>query len=145
MTLAQVPAMPVRRFLRRPHGSGLLHWIHSFSLHVATGAIAVAAHYAAMYGLVRAGVPGVPASALGFVAGALTRFALSYWRVFAPSRGMTTASVRFVAAIALQLTMNTLLLAAFLKLGLTLWPAQVTTTVLLTFSNYLVYRLWVFG
>ncbi len=26
-------------------GSGILHWIHSFSLHVATGVIAVAAHY----------------------------------------------------------------------------------------------------
>ncbi len=36
-------------------------------------------------------MPGVPASAVGFVAGALTRFALSYWHVFAPSRGMTAA------------------------------------------------------
>jgi hypothetical protein len=79
--------MPVRKFLSRPQGTGFLHWVHSFSLHVATGAIAVAAHYAAMYGFVQAGVPGVPASALGFGAGALTRFALSYWRVFAPSRG----------------------------------------------------------
>jgi len=136
--------MPVRRFLSRPHGTGILHWIHSFSLHVATGALAVAAHYAAMYGLVRSGLPGVPASALGFAAGALTRFALSYWRVFAPSRGMTIAGARFVVAIALQLSVNTLLLAVFLELGLALWPAQVTTTVLMTFGNYLVYRLWVF-
>ena len=29
-------------------------------------------------------------------------------------------------------------------LGATLWPAQVTTTVLMTFGNYLAYRLWVF-
>ena len=136
--------MPIRRFLSRPHGHGILHWIHSFSLHVATGAIAVAAHYAVMYGFVQAGVPGVPASALGFGAGALTRFALSYWRVFAPSRGMTVAGTRFVVAIALQLVVNTLLLSSFLKLGLSLWPAQVTTTVLMTFGNYLVYRLWVF-
>ena len=93
--------MPIRRFLRRPQGHGILHWIHSFSLHVATGAIAVAAHYAVMYGFVKAGVPGVPASALGFGAGALTKFALSYWRVFAPSRGMTAAGTRFVVAIAL--------------------------------------------
>ena len=136
--------MPIRKFLRRPQGNGILHWIHSFSLHVATGAIAVAAHYAVMYGFVKSGVPGVPASALGFGAGALTRFALSYWRVFAPSRGMTAAGTRFVMAIALQLAVNTLLLATFLKLGLTLWPAQVTTTVLMTFGNYLVYRFWVF-
>ena len=136
--------MPIRRFLRRPQGNGILHWMHSFSLHVATGAIAVVAHYALMYGFVKSGVPGVPASALGFGAGALTRFALSYWRVFAPSRGMTAAGSRFVIAIALQLVLNTLLLSAFLKLGLSLWPAQVTTTVLMTFGNYLVYRLWVF-
>src|SRR4030095_8370998 len=131
--------MPIRKLLRRPQGTGILHWIHSFSLHVATGAIAVAAHYSVMYGLVKAGRPGVPASAIGFVAGALTRFALSYWRVFAPSRGMTVAGTRFVVAIALQLVVNTLLLAGFLKMGLTLWPAQVTTTVLMTFGNYLAY------
>jgi putative flippase GtrA len=136
--------MPIRKFLRRPRGNGILHWIHSFSLHVATGAIAVAAHYSVMYGLVKAGLPGVPASGLGFVAGALTRFALSYWRVFAPSRGMTVAGTRFVVAIALQLVVNTLLLAGLLQAGLTLWPAQVTTTVLMTFGNYLAYRLWVF-
>ena len=136
--------MPIRKFLRRPHGNGILHWIHSFSLHVATGAIAVAAHYSVMYGLVKSGLSGVPASAVGFVAGALTRFALSYWRVFAPSRGMTVAGARFVIAIVLQLAVNTLLLAGLLKVGLTLWPAQVTTTVLMTFGNYLAYRLWVF-
>jgi putative flippase GtrA len=136
--------MSFRRFLSRPQGTGVLHWIHSFSLHVATGVLAVAAHYAVMYGLVRGGMQGVPASAVGFGAGALTRFALSYWHVFAPSRGMTTASVRFVVAIAAQLALNTLLLAVFLELGLALWPAQITTTVLTTFTNYLVYRFWVF-
>ena len=136
--------MPVRKFLSRPQGTGILHWIHSFSLHVATGAIAVVAHYSVMYAFVRAGVPGVPASALGFGAGALTRFALSYWHVFAPSRGMTVAGTRFAVAITLQLIGNTLLLSSFLHLALTLWPAQVATTVLMTFTNYLVYRLWVF-
>ncbi len=104
----------------------------------------MAAHYAVMYALVKSGMPGVPASGGGFVVGALTRFALSYWRVFAPTRGMTAAGTRFVVAIALQLAVNSLLLAGFLELGLTLWPAQVTTTVLMTFGNYLVYRLWVF-
>jgi len=31
-----------------------------------------------------------------------------------------------------------------IELGLPLWPAQIVTTVLLTVSNYLAYRLWVF-
>ncbi len=138
--------MPVRKLLRRPApgGSDLSHWAHTFALHVATGFLAVAAHYAVMYGLVRGGVPGVPASAAGFVGGALTRFALAYWHIFAPTRGVKAASLRFVVVNAVQLTANSALLAALLEAGVALWPAQVTTTIVLTFGNYLAYRLWVF-
>jgi putative flippase GtrA len=137
--------MPVRKLLARPGpGGGLLHWIHTFALHVATGFLAVAAHYTVMYGLVRTGMAGVPASAVGFLAGALTRFALSYWHIFAPTRGVAVASVRFVVAIAAQLAANSALLAWLLALGMSLWPAQIATTVALTFVNYLAYRLWVF-
>jgi putative flippase GtrA len=140
------PLAAVRKLLRRPTpgGGGLLHWIHSFTLHVATGFLAVAAHYSVMYVFVRAGVAGVPASAIGFVAGALTRFGLSYWHIFSPSRGMKVASVRFVLVILVQLAANSALLAGLLELGVSLWPAQVVTTIALTFANYLAYRLWVF-
>ena len=137
--------MPVRKLLRRSApGGGLLHWMHSFTLHVLTGALAVAAHYAVMYGLVAGGLPGVPASAGGFLIGALVRVALSYSRVFMPTRGVRTASTRFVVVIALQLAANSALLASMIELGLPLWPAQIATTVLLTVGNYLAYRLWVF-
>lgn len=134
----------LRRALRRPTGSGLTHWIHSFSLHVVTGFAAVAAHYALMYGMLRVGFAAVPASAIGFMAGALTRFALSYAHIFAPTRGVQAAGLRFAAAIAAQLAANTGLLSAFTQAGLPVWPAQVLTTVLLTVVNYLVYRWWVF-
>ena len=130
--------------LRRPSGSGLAHWIHSFSLHVVTGFAAVAAHYALMYALLRAGLPPVPASAVGFLAGALTRFVLSYAHIFAPTRGVQVAGVRFVVAIVAQLAANSVLLAALTQGGVAVWPAQVLTTVLLTVVNYLVYRWWVF-
>jgi putative flippase GtrA len=131
--------------LRRPDPErGLLHWVHTFALHVATGLLAVVAHYAAMYALVRVGLPGVPASALGFVVGALTRFGLSYSHVFSPSRGVKVASLRFLVAITAQLAANSALLATLLGLGTSLWPAQIATTVVLTFANYLAYRLWVF-
>ena len=122
----------------------MLHWLHSFSLHVATGFAAVAAHYARMYGLLRSGVAPVPASAIGFLAGALTRFVLSYAHIFAPTQGVHTAGVRFVVAIAAQLAANSGLLAVFTQAGLAVWPAQVLTTVLLTVVNYLMYRWWVF-
>jgi putative flippase GtrA len=135
----------MRKLLRRPApGGGILHWIHSFSLHVLTGVVAVAAHYAVMYGLLKAGVPGVPASGAGFLVGAMARFSLSYSRVFLPTRGVKVASARFVIVIALQLAANSALLAGLIELSVPLWPAQVLTTVLLTVGNYLAYRHWVF-
>jgi putative flippase GtrA len=138
------PATLLKVALRRPKGSGLLHWLHSFSLHVITGFAAVAAHYALMYLLIRTGLAPVPASAIGFLAGALTRFVLSYAHIFAPTRGVHAAGLRFVVAIAAQLAANSALLAALTHQGLAVWPAQVLTTILLTVVNYLVYRWWVF-
>ena len=60
------------RAFRRPTGTGIVHWMHSFSLHVATGFIAVAAHYALMFVMLRAGLGPVTSSAIGFAAGAAT-------------------------------------------------------------------------
>ena len=105
---------------------------------------AVAAHYASMYGLMRTGMAGVPASTFGFAAGALTRFALSYWHIFEPTHGVRVASLRFAVFIALQLIANSSLLALLLQSGISVWRAQLTTTIALTFVNYLAYRLWVF-
>ena len=118
----------LRAALRRPSGTGLAHWLHSFSLHVATGFAAVAAHYALMFAMLRIGLQPVPASAVGFLAGALTRFVFSYAHIFAPTRGIQAAGVRFVVAIVAQLAANSALLAALTEAGLSVWPAQVLTT-----------------
>lgn len=120
------------------------HWVHTFSLHVVTGFAAVAAHYALMYAMLRTGLAPVPASAVGFGAGALTRFVFSYAHIFSPTQGVDVAGVRFVVAILAQLAANSALLAALTREGVEVWPAQVTTTIVLTFVNYLVYRWWVF-
>jgi putative flippase GtrA len=127
--------------LRRAVVIGL---IANFSLHVLTGFAAVAVHYGALYALLRLGVTPLVASGIGFCGGALTRFALSYWRVFTPSRGLTIAGRRFVVAIGAQAAANTSLLALLLAIGVAVWPAQIATTIVLTFANYAVYRLWVF-
>ena len=134
----------LRSALRRPTGSGVGHWLHSFSLHVVTGFAAVAAHYAVMYALIRMGLAPVAASAVGFCAGALTRFVTSYAHIFAPTRGVQAAGLRFVVTIGAQLAANSALLAALTGSGVAVWPAQVATTIALTFVNYLVYRWWVF-
>jgi putative flippase GtrA len=127
--------------LRRAVVIGL---IANFSLHVMTGFAAVAVHYGMLYGLLKLEVPPLGASTIGFCGGALTRFALSYWRVFSPSHGLTIAGRRFVVAIAAQAVANTALLALLLWLEVGVWPAQIATTVVLTFANYAAYRLWVF-
>jgi len=127
--------------LRRAVVIGL---IANFSLHVLTGFAAVAVHYGMLYALLRLAMPPLAASAIGFAGGALTRFALSYWRVFSPSQGLTIAGRRFLVAIAAQAVANTALLALLLWLGVGVWPAQIATTVVLTFANYGAYRLWVF-
>ncbi|HET9668463.1 MAG TPA: GtrA family protein [Casimicrobiaceae bacterium] len=137
-------ARAFRSVLRRPSGQGMGHWVHTFSLHVVTGFAAVAAHYALMYAMLRTGLAPVPASAVGFGAGALTRFVFSYAHIFSPTQGVDVAGVRFVVAILAQLAANSALLAALTREGVEVWPAQVTTTIVLTFVNYLVYRWWVF-
>jgi len=130
--------------LRASHGHGLVHLAHSFSLHVLTGVLAVAAHYGTMYGMLAVQPDPLVASTIGFVAGAATRFALSFFRVFAPTRGLRRAGARFLVAISLQAVANTGLLALLLAAGFSVWPAQVATTIALTFATYAAYRLWVF-
>jgi putative flippase GtrA len=129
------------RNLRRAVIIGL---IANFSLHVITGFAAVAVHYGVLYGLLKLGMAPLIASGIGFCGGAATRFALAYWRVFTPSHGLTTAGRRFVVVIGVQAVANTALLGSLLAAGIGVWPAQIATTILLTFANYIAYRLWVF-
>ena len=138
------PRRPIEAFNALRVGGGPAGVAVTFGLHVATGFIAVAVHYGAMWLLLRAGLPPIAASAGGFVGGAATRFALSYFGVFVPTRGVAVATSRFVIAIALQLLLNSALLAVLMQAGLPVWHAQVTATVLLTVVNFIVYRLWVF-
>lgn len=122
----------------------LSEWIRSFSLHVLTGFIAVAAHYALMWLLLRVDTPSLVASGAGFVAGATTRYLLSYYKVFSPSGSVQSTVAKFLAVLGAQMALNLLLLKFFIIAGLTVWTAQISTTILLTFINFIAYRLWVF-
>lgn len=115
-----------------------------FTLHVVTGFAAVAAHYGAMAALLAAGFPPVPASSLGFAAGAIVRFTLAYRHVFDPTLPVAHSGLRFAIALGAQALANAALLSAGLALGIPTWPAQLGTTILMTFANYAAYRLWVF-
>lgn len=133
-----------KRYSRVIYSVTRLEWLREFMLHVVTGVLTVIAHYSLMWVLVRGGMAAVPASGLGFLAGAATRFVLSYTRVFSPADGVPVTMVRFAAALALQWVANIALLNELLSLGWMVWVAQVGATVLLTFTNYFAYRFWVF-
>lgn len=115
-----------------------------FTLHVVTGFAAVVAHYGLMAASIALGVAPVPASSIGFVAGAVVRFTLAYRHVFDPELPVARSGMRFVVALGAQAIGNAALLSAGLGLGIATWPAQVAATVLMTFANYAAYRLWVF-
>lgn len=133
-----------KRYRRLIYSVSRAEWLREFTLHVLTGFLTVAAHYSVMWLLVRSGMAAVPASGIGFLAGAATRFFLSYTKVFSPSDGVPVTLARFIMALGLLWIANIALLDALLMTGLQLWVAQVGATVMLTFINYLAYRLWVF-
>lgn len=138
---SQAQAASRRIELRRAFVIGL---IANFTLHVLTGFIAVAVHYSMLYLLLKVSMPPLIASGIGFCGGAVTRFVLAYYRVFAPTQGLTAAGWRFVVVVGAGMLANTALLGALLAAGLSVWPAQIATTISLTFGNYVAYRLWVF-
>ena len=86
----------------------------------------------------------VLASSVGFMAGATTRFLLSYFHVFMPTLAVPHAMVRFVLVLAVQFFANALILALVLTQLSHVWLAQVITTIALTGFNFLAYRIWVF-
>lgn len=128
----------------RSKDRGLVDWIRRFVMHVATGALSVLVHYTLMALLLNSDVTPIVASSTGFCAGALTRFLTAYYNVFTPTGTVKAAVPKFLAALAGQAILNSLLLGTLMSTGMGVWWAQVSTTIFMTFLNYLVYRIWVF-
>lgn len=124
--------------------STLYDWIERFIRHVITGVAAVLVHYGLMALALRADLAPVTATSIGFIGGAATRFVTAYFHVFAPRSSIQMAMPRFVLALGAQWVFNVLLLSLFIGYGLDVWVAQAATTIILTFVNYVTYRLWVF-
>lgn len=124
--------------------SGKMPWAYSFCLHAMTGLIATAVHYSIMFVLIHAGMAGILASTLGFCAGAITRFLLSYFHVFSPTSGVRKAMFRFLLALFIQMVANSLLLGTLMAVGFPVWEAQILTTAALTIFTYIGGKFWVF-
>lgn len=130
--------------LQRLKNPLLFAWALKFTLHVITGAASVSVHYGLMACLLHFEFTPVAASSLGFIAGALTRFFTAYYNVYTPVANISLVFPKFLLALAIQFVLNSLMVFELIGMGIGIWSSQVVTTVLLTFGNYLVYRLWVF-
>ena len=119
-------------------------WKTQFLQHLITGVAAMAGHYIVMWLVLSVYFFPVFASTCGFFVGATTRFFFSYFHIFEPERDVVNAVPHFILALALQMVINAGLLALFVSWGVPVWPAQLTTTVLLAGFNFLMYKFWVF-
>ena len=113
---------------------------------VAVGMFGFVAHYGLLGLLVElAGMPAVPASALGFVAGGLVNYTLGRRFVFRSDRSHAGALPRFFAVALSGLAINTLMMALLVTgLGLHYLAAQVLTTGTLVVWHFLANRFWTF-
>ncbi len=118
-------------------------WMTGFILHIITGVMATAAHYAVMWLLLQAGLASLYATSIGFIFGAVTRFFLSYFHVFSSEAAIPTAMGRFIFALLVQMACNGMLLTQINKF-VPIWEAQIVTTITLTIFTYITHRLWVF-
>lgn len=119
--------------------------LFTFALHSLSGIVVVAAHYVTMWILIQLSTPALAATSAGFIAGAATRFYLSYHHVFDPQATVPRASARFLVALGIQFLLNGAIFALLTYLTVPTWPAQVLTSASLVLLNYLMYRIWVFS
>lgn len=116
----------------------------AFLLHLATGVVATAVHYAVMAAALIWISSAAMASSVGFLAGALTRFLTAHKVVFLGPRRLWPTVARFVMSLLIQLALNAFFLNFFLLFTNHLWLAQAITTGLMVTFNFIVYKKWVF-
>lgn len=116
----------------------------AFFLHMATGVLATAVHYAIMALILPWVSSAAIASSLGFVAGAISRFLTAHKVVFLGPRLLWPTITRFIISLLIQLILNALFLNFFLFVIKHLWIAQTITTALMVTFNFIVYKNWVF-
>ena len=118
-----------------------------FSAFVIVGLIAAVAHYGTLIGLVEARIMGpVPATLLGFLAGAIVSHALNRRFAFASDRPHREAMWRFGVVSVVGFVLTGLIMAVLTgALNAPYLPAQVLTTGIVLFWNFLANRYWTFS
>lgn len=120
--------------------------VRGFIRFAAVGAVGACAHYALLLGLVElAAVKPLPASAAGFLLGAVVNYSLARLFVFASERSHVRAFTRFLIVAGIGLAINAGLMFVFIEVfGLHYFPAQLGATAMLLFWHYAGNALWTF-
>jgi putative flippase GtrA len=113
----------------------------------AVGAVGTLAHYAVLVSLVQLlSVNVLVASSIGAIAGALVNYSLNYKWTFNSNRRHSEAMVKFFTVATVGFVMNGLFMGLFTKvLVFHYLIAQVMTTGIVLFWNFLANHYWTFG
>lgn len=109
------------------------------------GGAATLVHYLLMTLLVLAGVPVVPASAIGFTLSAVLNYLLNERLTFRSGAPRRIAVPRFIVVALSGLLLNHLVLTRFIAAGLPAVPAQLLTTSGVIVWNYCIHGAWTFS
>ena len=118
-----------------------------FSAFLVVGLVAAVAHYGVLIGFVEARLMGpVPATLLGFLAGAAVSYALNRRYSFSSDRPHREAAWRFGVVSVVGFLLTGLIMAGLTgPLGAPYLPAQIFTTGIILFWNFLANRYWTFS
>ena len=120
--------------------------VSRFLQYAAVGAVATAAHYAILVGLVEAGLLGAPrAAALGAWVGAQVAFAGNAAFTFRGAGASVRAWLRFQITAAVGALLSFALVAAGVRLGLHYLLAQIAATLVNLLVTFEINRRWSFA
>jgi putative flippase GtrA len=128
-------------------GLAIRETAHQFALFALVGCAAAVGHYGVLIVLAEwFALPAVPASAAGFVVGAIISYALNYQFVFQSEKNHATTLARFLTIATIGLGLNSALMAA-LTAGLQFHylMAQVAATASVMIWSYVGNRCWTFA
>jgi putative flippase GtrA len=120
---------------------------HQFALFALVGCAAAVGHYGVLILLTEwAVLPAVPASAAGFIVGAIISYALNYQFVFQSEKNHATTLVKFLTIATIGLGLNSAVMAA-LTAGFQFHYllAQVAATASVMIWSYVGNRRWTFA
>ncbi len=118
-----------------------------FGRFILVGLAAAVGHYGSYVLLIELfAITPVPASAVGFVVGALISYTLNYVYTFRSEKDHREATVKFVAVALVGLGVNSALVGLFTgPLAIHYLPAQIAATLIVMGWSFAANRYWTFG